>query len=95
MSRDKVLNDWIFPENSPTPGKVETSGSWGSGYPGDAVTKKFLRDTLNPVFGFPSIVRFSWKTAETLLVSFYYSKSALLKVMLIFVSSLGGKRSQG
>ena len=40
---------------------------WGSGYPGDAVTKKFLRDNLDPVFGFPTIVRFSWSTAEKIL----------------------------
>ena len=58
------MKTWIFPENQ---GDCEITSEWGSGYPGDAVTKKFLRDNLDPVFGFPSIVRFSWKTAETLI----------------------------
>ena len=47
VARDKVLNGWIFPENVSCPETV-TTDTWGSGYPGDAVTKKFLRDTLNP-----------------------------------------------
>lgn len=61
------MKDWIFPESQGDNG-IKITKQWGSGYPGDAVTKKFLRDNLDPVFGFPSIVRFSWKTAETLMV---------------------------
>jgi ribonuclease H2 subunit A len=39
----------------------------GSGYPGDPVTKAFLRNIIDPVFGFPSLVRFTWSTASKLL----------------------------
>ena len=66
MARDKCLKSWIFPESGGD-NNLEISSEWGSGYPGDAVTKKFLRDNLDQVFGFPSIVRFSWKTAETII----------------------------
>lgn len=34
--------------------------AFGSGYPGDAVTKAWLAAHVDPVFGFPSLVRFSW-----------------------------------
>jgi ribonuclease H2 subunit A len=47
VARDKVLKDWIFPESKNCPEAVRTN-TWGSGYPGDAITKKFLRDNLNP-----------------------------------------------
>lgn len=33
----------------------------------DPVTKKFLIDFCDPVFGFPQLVRFSWSTAENVL----------------------------
>jgi ribonuclease H2 subunit A len=39
----------------------------GSGYPGDAITKRWLRDTVEPLFGWPDVMRFSWGTAKELL----------------------------
>ena len=42
---------------------------FGSGYPGDGVTKQWLKDHLDPVFGFPSLVRFSWKTTSNMLAA--------------------------
>jgi len=62
VARDKAISQWQFAEKN-----QDFPSAWGSGYPGDPVTKKFLRENLDPVFGFPSIVRFSWKTAESLL----------------------------
>jgi len=66
VARDKTLKDWKFPESHGSD-KVEISNEWGSGYPADPVTKKFLRDNFDDVFGFPSIVRLSWKTAENIV----------------------------
>lgn len=39
----------------------------GSGYPGDPRTVRYLKSTLDPVFGWPGVVRFSWATAKTML----------------------------
>jgi len=39
----------------------------GNGYPSDVRTKLWMRRNLDPVFGWPSIVRFSWKPAALLL----------------------------
>ena len=41
----------------------------GSGYPGDELTKKWLRAHIDPLFGWPSMMRFSWSTAKELLQS--------------------------
>lgn len=60
VARDRALKAWKFPEGTEVT-------NWGSGYPGDGVTKNFLVNTLNPVFGFPNIVRFSWSTAEKII----------------------------
>ena len=35
----------------------------------DPVTKEWLASNTDPVFGFPSIVRFSWSTAVNILSS--------------------------
>ncbi|XP_023338163.1 ribonuclease H2 subunit A [Eurytemora carolleeae] len=61
VARDRALSEWKFTEGS------DLKGPWGSGYPGDPVTKKFLQESFHPVFGFPGLVRFSWKTAEKII----------------------------
>ncbi len=81
VTRDEELENWKFPEESA--GQLEIRGSkkrnrsaiaaphfsreFGSGYPGDAVTKQWLQNSFHPVFGFPSIVRFSWSTVKKIL----------------------------
>ncbi|KAK7203897.1 ribonuclease H2 subunit A [Myxozyma melibiosi] len=41
--------------------------SWGSGYPGDARTVRWLKEAIDPVFGWTNVVRFSWQTTKDLL----------------------------
>lgn len=45
----------------------EFSREYGSGYPSDPTTKHWLKISLDPVFGFPSVVRFSWQTSKVIL----------------------------
>lgn len=54
----KVLRDDIL---------HSTMGVHASGYPGDEATVTWLREHLDPVFGFPPIVRFSWGTSRELV----------------------------
>ena len=62
VARDWAVQRWKFEE-----GVVEADTAYGSGYPGDPKTKKFMADTLDPVCGFPQFVRFSWSTAGTIM----------------------------
>lgn len=61
VSRDHALKVWTFREGIEVP-----SDGFGSGYPGDPVTKRFLKN-FEPLFGYPRIVRFSWSTASNAL----------------------------
>ncbi|KAK9478450.1 ribonuclease H-like domain-containing protein [Lipomyces japonicus] len=45
----------------------ESGGEWGSGYPSDPRTSKWLRSAIDPVFGWNPVVRFSWQTTKDLL----------------------------
>jgi len=62
VARDHAVKSWQFKEN---PDLAEVD--YGCGYPSDPNTKKFMQSTLDQVFGFPSLVRFSWATASTIL----------------------------
>lgn len=62
VTRDHALKVWKCEELANLSYK-----DFGSGYPADPVTKQFLRENCNPVFGFPNLVRFSWSTASALL----------------------------
>lgn len=62
VSRDHALRAWQFREGA-------NNSEYGSGYPNDPLTKKWLSESVDQVFGFPQIVRFSWSTAEKILES--------------------------
>jgi len=61
VARDRVLNAWKFSE------RKEFSRDYGSGYPSDPNTKSWLQQCVDPVFGFPQFVRFSWSTCQLIL----------------------------
>ncbi|XP_021939676.1 ribonuclease H2 subunit A isoform X2 [Zootermopsis nevadensis] len=62
VSRDRALKVWTFQE-----GLQAIARDFGSGYPNDPVTKAFLMKGIDPVFGYPRLVRFSWSTAGKIL----------------------------
>lgn len=63
VTRDHALKVWKFREGL----DGVTAEIFGSGYPGDPKTKKFLEENIDQVFGFPRLVRFSWQTASKML----------------------------
>lgn len=75
VTRDRLLSSWKFPEDRNILSDVDDDTAtsrqgwvnYGSGYPGDPNTKSFLSSNIDPVFGFPSFVRFSWSTVTVLL----------------------------
>jgi ribonuclease H2 subunit A len=62
VTRDARMRGWRFCE----PG-LACSTAFGSGYPADPATKAWLHAAVDPVFGFPSVMRFSWKTCHSVL----------------------------
>eukprot|EP00252_Welwitschia_mirabilis_P027558 TRINITY_DN9486_c0_g1_i1.p1 TRINITY_DN9486_c0_g1~~TRINITY_DN9486_c0_g1_i1.p1 ORF type:complete len:293 (+),score=55.94 TRINITY_DN9486_c0_g1_i1:143-1021(+) len=62
VTRDTALRNWILDETL-----EGISKNFGSGYPGDPETKSWLEQHKHPVFGFPSLVRFSWATCNSYL----------------------------
>ncbi|KAJ2850333.1 hypothetical protein J3B02_003683 [Coemansia erecta] len=64
VTRDAHLSQWVFAE---TLLQDSLSSVYGSGYPGDPNTIKWLKDSLDHIFGYPGIIRFSWSTCAKLL----------------------------
>jgi ribonuclease H2 subunit A len=57
VTRDHALQDWVFPEGI-------QDREFGCGYPSHPETVSWLTRNTDPVFGFPTLVRFSWETAK-------------------------------
>ncbi|KAL6526711.1 hypothetical protein OROGR_015801 [Orobanche gracilis] len=60
VTRDRALRGWVLTETA-----ENLHRNFGSGYPGDPQTKAWLEDHKHPVFGFPTLVRFSWGTCTS------------------------------
>lgn len=62
VARDHVVQSWKFIEDL-----GDISLDYGSGYPNDPKTKAWMESHVDPIFGYPQFVRFSWSTAQTIL----------------------------
>lgn len=60
VTRDRALRGWTFDESA-----ENMHRNFGSGYPGDPETKAWLEHHKHSIFGFPTLVRFSWGTCTT------------------------------
>ncbi|XP_017235339.2 ribonuclease H2 subunit A isoform X2 [Daucus carota subsp. sativus] len=60
VTRDRALRNWVFDEST-----ENMQRNFGSGYPGDPQTKVWLEHHKHTVFGFPTLVRFSWGTCNS------------------------------
>ncbi|KAI7865709.1 ribonuclease HII [Spinellus fusiger] len=58
VTRDQVLQDWQWTEQD----LKRISSSFGSGYPSDPNTVRWLNENEDAFFAYPTIARFSWKT---------------------------------
>ncbi|OVA10013.1 Ribonuclease HII/HIII [Macleaya cordata] len=60
VTRDRALRNWVLDETA-----ENINRNFGSGYPGDPETKAWLKDHQHSIFGFPTLVRFSWGTCTS------------------------------
>eukprot|EP01135_Chromosphaera_perkinsii_P008929 Nk52_evm39s1524 gene=Nk52_evmTU39s1524 len=67
VTRDHQIYKWKFQDVEEDKRSSPEFLKYGSGYPGDQNTKKWLADNSDPVFGFNSFVRFSWSTAKKIM----------------------------
>lgn len=66
VTRDAALEVCYQPYRTAAEAQPEQI-SWGSGYPSDGRTSTWLKQNIDPVFGWGNECRFSWGTAKELL----------------------------
>jgi ribonuclease H2 subunit A len=66
VTRDQFVNNWVWAEDALEGSKI--SKLFGSGYPSDPNTVRWLDENEDSFFGFPSIMRFSWSTISNRMV---------------------------
>ncbi|KAJ5072980.1 ribonuclease h2 subunit a [Anaeramoeba ignava] len=54
-TRDSLLRKWVFIEKG-----LSVNKNFGSGYLSESVVHSWLKENIDDIFGFPTIVRFSW-----------------------------------
>lgn len=64
VTRDRTVDNWEFVEDKE--GNL-FNNNFGCGYPSDPKTKIWLSEHADAVFGYPNMVRFSWKTTSNQL----------------------------
>ncbi|KAF8896385.1 ribonuclease H-like domain-containing protein [Infundibulicybe gibba] len=66
VTRDACVEGWVFEEQQDSSPELWNT-EFGCGYPSDPKTQAWLKKALDPTFGFPRLVRFSWTTVKVLL----------------------------
>ncbi|KAH9903028.1 ribonuclease H2 subunit A [Cubamyces lactineus] len=77
VTRDAWIEGWVYeelynpspsePATKTAPTQVRWAEEMGSGYPSDPKTQAWIKNSLDPTFGYPSLVRFSWATIKVVL----------------------------
>ncbi|KAI8877955.1 ribonuclease HII [Backusella circina FSU 941] len=66
VTRDQFVNNWVWVEEELEESSI--SKVFGSGYPSDPNTVRWLDENEDSFFGFPSVMRFSWSTVSTRMI---------------------------
>ncbi|CDO73713.1 hypothetical protein BN946_scf185015.g41 [Trametes cinnabarina] len=79
VTRDALIEGWVYEELHVPPSagggdrdeNASVQARWaedtGSGYPSDPKTQAWIKNSLDPIFGYPSLARFSWATIKVVL----------------------------
>lgn len=67
VTRDAWIEGWVFEESHEENSPKFDCSDMGSGYPSDPKTVAWIKRSMDPTFGFPSIARFSWTTIKVAL----------------------------